>query len=172
MPGLVWNVMMSVSGGWFSWSLRKPSPFPTGRYCCRCRFLYHPVAIGQRDLSTVGYAILAMLAVILLTDQLLFRPLVAWADKFKFEFAESQNAPRSWFLELLRRTPLDAGIDRAAGGAMGMVAVVHASATGLSPALAQTAIVAARSILRLDYGWMGLLGAVAVASIVLLARLF
>ena len=65
---------------------------------------YIAVAIGNAICRRSVGAILAMLAVILLTDQLLFRPLVAWADKFKFEFAESQNAPRSWFLELLRRT--------------------------------------------------------------------
>jgi len=56
--------------------------------------------------TLVFVAILAMLAVILLTDQLVFRPLVAWADRFKFEFTESQDTPQSWFLELLRRTQL------------------------------------------------------------------
>ena len=106
MPGLVWNTMMSVSGGWFfvvaseaiTVSGRSVSLPGVGSYIA--------VAIEQRDLAAVSYAIIAMLTVILITDQLLFRPLVAWADKFKFEFAESQEAPQSWFLELLRRSRL------------------------------------------------------------------
>ena len=106
MPGLVWNTMMSVSGGWFFVVAAEAITVSDQTVLLPGIGSYIAVAIEQRDLTAVGYAILAMLAVILLTDQLLFRPLVAWADKFKFEFAESQNAPQSWFLELLRQAGL------------------------------------------------------------------
>jgi len=104
MPGLVWNTMLSVSGGWFFVVASEAIMVSNQTVLLPGIGSYIAVAIGQRNLPAVGYAILAMLVVILLTDQLLFRPLVAWASKFKFEFAESQDAPRSWFLELLRRT--------------------------------------------------------------------
>ena len=106
MPGLVWNTMMSVSGGWFFVVAAEAITVSDRTVLLPGVGSYISVAIDHRDLTAVGYAILAMLAVILITDQLLFRPLVAWADKFKFEFAESQNAPQSWFLELLRRAGL------------------------------------------------------------------
>ncbi|MFO1422892.1 MAG: ABC transporter permease subunit [Candidatus Competibacteraceae bacterium] len=106
MPGLVWNTMMSVSGGWFFVVASEAITVSDRTVLLPGIGSYIAVAIDQRNLPAVGYAILAMLVVILISDQLLFRPLVAWADKFKFEFAESQDAPRSWFLDLLRRTQL------------------------------------------------------------------
>ncbi len=106
MPGLVWNIMMSVSGGWFFVVASEAITVSDQTVLLPGIGSYIAVAIDQRDLLAVGYAILAMLAVILLTDQLVFRPLVAWADRFKFEFTESQDTPQSWFLELLRRTQL------------------------------------------------------------------
>lgn len=106
MPGLVWNAMMSVSGGWFFVVASEAITVSEKLVSLPGIGSYIALAIDQRDLAAVGYAILAMLTVIGLTDQLLFRPLVAWADKFKFEFAESQDAPRSWFLQWLRRTRL------------------------------------------------------------------
>ncbi|RUQ31316.1 MAG: ABC transporter permease subunit [Candidatus Competibacteraceae bacterium] len=106
MPGLVWNTMMSVSGGWFFVVASEAITISDQTVLLPGIGSYIAVAIDHRDLTAVGYAILAMLAVILITDQLLFRPLVAWADKFKFEFAESQEPPQSWFLELLRRARL------------------------------------------------------------------
>ena len=64
------------------------------------------VAIQARDLGAIGWAILGMGVGILLYDQLFFRPLLAWADKFRFEGASSDNAPQSWLLTWLRRTQL------------------------------------------------------------------
>src|SRR5260364_439941 len=67
MPGLIWNMMMSMSGGW---------------------------------------VIVTMIAVILIYDQCLFRPLVAWADKFRLENTDTGSAPSSWLLDLIQRTRL------------------------------------------------------------------
>ncbi|WP_256276464.1 ABC transporter permease subunit, partial [Burkholderia sp. HMSC10F09] len=67
---------------------------------------YLAEAIVERNLGAVGWVILAMTVVILAYDQLLFRPLVAWADKFRMENTSSGNAPESWLLDLVRRTRL------------------------------------------------------------------
>jgi NitT/TauT family transport system permease protein len=63
---------------------------------------YIALAIEQKDLAAVGWAIGAMLVVILLYDQVLFRPLVAWADRFRFEQQMGVLPPQSWVLDVLR----------------------------------------------------------------------
>ncbi|CAG9183192.1 MULTISPECIES: ABC transporter permease [Cupriavidus] len=104
MPGLLWNMMMSMSGGWFfvvaseaisvsGQDIRLPG---IGSYIA--------LAIQQQNLAAIGWAILAMLVGILVYDQLLFRPLVAWADRFRFETLSQDNEPESWLLDLLRRS--------------------------------------------------------------------
>ncbi|MBC8721783.1 ABC transporter permease subunit, partial [Paraburkholderia sp. 31.1] len=67
---------------------------------------YLAQAISDKNLHAIGWVILAMTVVILAYDQLLFRPLVAWADKFRMEFTSSGDAPESWLLDLIRRTRL------------------------------------------------------------------
>jgi NitT/TauT family transport system permease protein len=64
------------------------------------------VAIDKRDFAAVAWAVIAMIVVIILYDQLLFRPIVAWADKFRFETTASSPPPRSWIYDALRRTRL------------------------------------------------------------------
>jgi NitT/TauT family transport system permease protein len=102
-PGLIWNTMMSMSGGWFfvvaseaitvgDTSLRLPG---VGAWLA--------MAIDERDAGSVGLAVAAMAVVILAYDQLLFRPIVAWADKFRSEQTASQQRPRSWVFDLVRR---------------------------------------------------------------------
>ena len=106
LPGLVWNMMMSVAGGWFfvvaaeaitveGYDIRLPG---VGSYIA--------LAIAQKDLAAVGWAILTMVLVILATDQLVFRPLVAWVERFRSETTASQDLPRSWLLSVLRRARL------------------------------------------------------------------
>src|SRR5439155_12278030 len=64
------------------------------------------VAIDRKDIAAVGMAVITMALVILAYDQLLFRPIVAWADKFRFEQTAAQQRPRSWVLDIVRRTRL------------------------------------------------------------------
>ncbi|MGS0740037.1 ABC transporter permease [Pseudomonas sp. GG8] len=105
MPGLVWNMMMSMSGGWFFVVASEAITVGDKTITLPGVGSYLAVAIEQRDLHAVGYVILAMIAVILLYDQFLFRPLVAWADKFRMEDTASQaGAPESWVLNLIQRT--------------------------------------------------------------------
>ena len=67
---------------------------------------YIALAIQQRDLAAIGWAIGTMLVVILIYDQLLFRPLVAWADRFRLEVETGAVPPRSWVLTTLHRSRL------------------------------------------------------------------
>ena len=104
MPGLLWNMMMSVSGGWFFVVASEAISVSHQSIMLPGIGSYIALAIESRDLAAVGWAIAAMLVGILLYDQLFFRPLLAWADKFRFEESESEVAPQSWLLSWLRRT--------------------------------------------------------------------
>ncbi len=104
MPGLIWNTMMSMSGGWFFVVASEAITVGNTTVTLPGIGSYVALAIQQRDLPAIGYAILTMLLVIIAYDQLLFRPVVAWADKFRFEQTASGNAPTSWMLDLFRRT--------------------------------------------------------------------
>jgi len=104
MPGLVWNMMMSMSGGWFFVVASEAISVGEIQVVLPGVGSYVATAIEHRDLAAVGYAIIAMTLAIVAYDQLLFRPIVAWADKFRFEQAAAQVVPHSWLLDLLRRT--------------------------------------------------------------------
>ncbi|MGY4374991.1 ABC-type nitrate/sulfonate/bicarbonate transport system permease component [Bradyrhizobium sp. i1.3.6] len=104
MPGLIWNAMMSMSGGWFFVVASEAITVGTTTVTLPGIGSYVALAIQQQDLSAILYALLAMLLVIIAYDQLLFRPIVAWADKFRFEQTASGEAPASWMLDLFRRT--------------------------------------------------------------------
>jgi NitT/TauT family transport system permease protein len=104
VPGLVWNTMMSMSGGWFFVVASEAITVGDTTVTLPGVGSYVALAIRQQNLPAVGYAVLAMLAVIVLYDQLLFRPIVAWADKFRVEQTASGTAPESWMLDLFRRT--------------------------------------------------------------------
>jgi NitT/TauT family transport system permease protein len=104
MPGLIWNTMMSMSGGWFFVVASEAITVGNTTVTLPGIGSYVALGIGQQNLPAIGYAILAMLLVIIAYDQLLFRPIVAWADKFRFEQTASATAPTSWMLDLFRRT--------------------------------------------------------------------
>jgi NitT/TauT family transport system permease protein len=104
MPGLVWNMMMSMSGGWFFVVASEAISVSNQNIKLPGIGSYIALAIEQRDLHAIGWAIGAMLIGILLYDQLFFRPLVAWADKFRFEESSSATAQQSWLLTWLHRT--------------------------------------------------------------------
>jgi len=104
MPGLIWNTMMSMSGGWFFVVASEAITVGNTTVTLPGIGSYVALAIQNQNLPAIGYAILAMLLVIIAYDQLLFRPIVAWADKFRFEQTASGEAPESWMLDLFRRT--------------------------------------------------------------------
>ena len=104
MPGLLWNMMMSMSGGWFFVVASEAISVSNQNIRLPGIGSYIALAIEARDLGAIGWAIGAMLIGILLYDQLFFRPLIAWADRFRFEEGSGESAPGSWLLTWLRRT--------------------------------------------------------------------
>jgi NitT/TauT family transport system permease protein len=106
MPGLIWNMMMSMSGGWFF--VVASEAITVGNHTITLPGIgaYLAAAISEKNLHAIGWVILTMTVVILAYDQFLFRPLVAWSDKFRMENTSSGDAPESWLLDLIRRTRL------------------------------------------------------------------
>jgi NitT/TauT family transport system permease protein len=106
MPQLIWNMMMSMSGSWFFVVASEAISVGNTTITLPGVGSYIALAIEHRNLAAVGYAIVTMLIVILIYDQLLFRPLVAWADRFRFEQESGVLAPHSWVLDVMRRSRL------------------------------------------------------------------
>ena len=102
--GLIWNSMMSVAGAWFF--LMACEMFVLGNRDLRLPGLgsYLQTAANAGDLRAIFSGLAAMVTVIVLVDQLIWRPAIAWAEKFKFEQVEAAIAPRSPVLDLLRRS--------------------------------------------------------------------
>ncbi|MEP9378910.1 ABC transporter permease subunit [Aquabacter sp. CN5-332] len=106
MPGLVWNTMMSMSGGWFFVVASEAITVGSTTITLPGIGAYVSTAIDQRNLTAVAWSVFAMLIIILIYDQLLFRPLVAWAEKFRFEQSAGAPPPKSWVLDLVKRAHL------------------------------------------------------------------
>lgn len=104
MPGLVWNMMLSMSGGWFFVVASEAITLGDKSWTLPGIGSYVSVALDQRNMTAIWWAILAMFVVILGYDQLLFRPLVAWSAKFRMELTAGAVAEDPWVLKLLRRT--------------------------------------------------------------------
>jgi NitT/TauT family transport system permease protein len=102
--GLVWNSMMSVAGGWFF--LMACEMFVLGSRDFRLPGLgsYLQTAASAGDTRSILWGVGTMIAVIVLLDQFVWRPVIAWAEKFKVEQVESSDAPRSWVLDLIRHS--------------------------------------------------------------------
>ena len=106
MPALIWNTMMSMSGGWFFVVASEAISVGDTTVTLPGVGSYIALALQQCDLGAIGWAIATMLVVILIYDQVLFRPLVAWADRFRFEQEAGVAPARSWVLATLRRSRL------------------------------------------------------------------
>jgi NitT/TauT family transport system permease protein len=112
--GLVWNSMMSVAGGWFA--LMACEMFVLGSRDFRLPGLgsYLQTAASAGDTTSILWGVATMIAVIVLLDQFVWRPVIAWAEKFKVEQVESTNAPKSWVLDLLQHSRALAQVRRRA----------------------------------------------------------
>jgi len=106
IPSLVWNMMMSVSGGWFFVVASEAITVSGQSILLPGVGSFIATAIAQRDLAAIGDAVLVMFVVILLYDQLLFRPLIAWSRKFLGEPSADADNVRPWFLIVLQRARL------------------------------------------------------------------
>ncbi len=105
-PGLVWNMMVSMSGGWFFVVASEAISVGDTKITLPGIGSYLALAISEKNIAAVAWAVGTMGVVIMLYDQVLFRPIVAWADKFSVELVAAQEQPKSWVLDLLRRTRL------------------------------------------------------------------
>jgi len=104
MPGLLWNMMMSMSAGWFFVVAAEAVSVSNQQILLPGIGSYIAHAIQVMDTHAIVYAILAMFIVILLYDQFLFRPIVTWAEKFKAEQIGREREPSSWLIDILLRT--------------------------------------------------------------------
>src|ERR1700756_4192066 len=110
--GLVWNSMVSVASGWFF--LMVCEMFPVGSRNFRLPGLgsYLQTAASNGDYHAMIWGLLTMMLIVVLTDQLLWRPLIAWSDKFKFENVESADRITSPILRLIRNSNMLAALQR------------------------------------------------------------
>lgn len=106
MSSLLWNTMMSMSASWFFVVLSEAISVSNQTIRLPGIGSYIDVAIQKGDLGAVGYAILAMFFIILIYDQLLFRPLLSWSEKFRFEQEPGEVSSQSWLITLLEKTRL------------------------------------------------------------------
>jgi NitT/TauT family transport system permease protein len=106
MGGLVWNSMMSWAGGWFF--LMAAEMYSLGSKSYRLQGLgsFLQTAANKSDWTAEWMGLLTLVAVIVLMDQLVFRPVLAWSEKFKMEMVEGDSSPRSAVLMIARRSVL------------------------------------------------------------------
>ncbi len=104
LPGLIWNTMMSMSGGWFFVVASEAITVGNTSIALPGVGSYIALAIERRDLRAISWAIAAMAIVILLYDQLMFRPLVAWVDRLRYEQEPTGQPPRSWALAMMQHS--------------------------------------------------------------------
>jgi NitT/TauT family transport system permease protein len=150
MPGLIWNMMMSMSGGWFFVVASEAISVGDFQVALPGIGSYVARAIQDRNLAAVGWAIAAMTITIVIYDQLLFRPLVTWADKFRYEQTAAEAVPKSWVIALFRRTRLVREGCAWIGGMIG--AMLHAP-LALPPWTRPAGMLRSR---RVDFVWYGL----------------
>jgi NitT/TauT family transport system permease protein len=106
MIGLVWNAMMSMGGGWFFLTAAEAITVKGQHYTLPGMGSYIGAAIAEGSLGKVGIAVAVMIILVVGVNALFFRPLVAWAEKFRREESEGTDKPRSVVLDLLRRSHL------------------------------------------------------------------
>jgi NitT/TauT family transport system permease protein len=164
MPALIWNMMMSMSGGWFfvvaaeaisvgNTAVTLPG---VGSYIAR--------AIEERNLGAIGWAILAMFIVILIFDQLLFRPLIASADWFRLEQEVGFTPAHSWALTMMRRSRLLALIRQ------GFSAMLRAGVRPVPTSASASPLPGAQRARLLDRLWYALLLVVGLAALTKILR--
>lgn len=106
MISLVWNSMMSWAGGWFF--LMAAEIFTVGARDFRLPGLgaYLHEAANQGDYIAIGWGLAALILTVVILDQMVWRPLIAWSDRFKVEMVENEEPPTSWFYDLISNARL------------------------------------------------------------------
>jgi NitT/TauT family transport system permease protein len=156
-PALIWNMMMSMAGGWFFVVLSEAFTVGDTTITLPGVGSYLAAANAQGNVAGVAWAIVAMAVTILLFDQIFFRPLVAWAEKFHFEQTASADPPTSWMLDLLRRTRLMAAVGRP----LGALARSLASFRLITPTTNRLPALSERGERTFDVVWIAVVVAIA-----------
>ena len=128
--GLVWNSMVSVAGGWFFLMACEMFALGTGISGCRGWVRICRLRRGLEIIQAITWGLLTMIAIIVATDQLIWRPVIAWSDKFKFEQVESATRVRSPLLHLLQHSRGASALARPYGGAAGEGACTRRGSAG------------------------------------------
>lgn len=106
MIGLVWNGMMSFGGGWFFVAVTEAITVNKQSYTLPGLGSYVAKAVEEKNLNALGMAIVTMIVLIIIVDQLFWRPVVAWAEKFRMDKSTASSQATSWVLDLLRTSKL------------------------------------------------------------------
>jgi len=112
MIPLVWNGMMSFGGAWFFLAASEAISVLNHSYALPGIGSYAQAAINHGDLGEVGLAILVMVVLVIGVNFLFWRPVTAWAERFRVEESESTEKPRSYVLDVLRRSDVPELIGR------------------------------------------------------------
>ncbi len=160
VPGLIWNTMMSMSGGWFFVVAAEAITVGDTTITLPGVGSYIAAANNAGRWDAILAAVATMAIVILLYDQLLFRPIIAWAAKFRVELSVGQEVERSWVLELLQRThwvrlgfrPIFAALRSATFWPLRLPRLVPAGALAPTPAASRI----------LDVAWIAIVVAIAL----------
>jgi len=160
MPALIWNMMMSMSGGWFFVVASEAISVGNTTVTLPGVGSYIALAIQQKNLAAIGWAIAAMFVVILIFDQLLFRPLTASADWFRLDQETGLTPSHSWALTMMRRSRFLGLVARA------FAALLRAGTKPRAPLVAVQAPAAGSWNARwVDYAWYALLGLIGFAAL-------
>ncbi len=158
-PGLIWNAMMSMSGAWFFVVLSEVIDVGAIHITLPGIGAYVSAAIAHKDLGAIGWAMLTMLGVILLYDQLLFRPLVAWSTKFRVELvATAGEEHESWLLDFFQRARLAQRLFRPLGAVFRWFVELRIGA----PVRPSRQVIEAWDSPITDMAWFGLIAVVSL----------
>jgi len=152
--GLMWNSMMSFGGGWFFVAQSEAITVLNKNIKLPGLGSYMATAVEQGDTRASIYAIIAMIVTIVAIDQLFWRPLVAWAEKFKLEQTGGADAPKSWMLDLLRRSYFVGRLVEYAAGVIGQFSRQTSGAVSdATRVLSKSTPGAMKQVVRLG-GWL------------------
>src|SRR5882757_1667533 len=161
MPPLIWNMMMSMSGGWFFVVAAEAIDLGNTKVTLPGVGSYVALAIAQRNLGAIGWAIAAMFVVILVFDQLLFRPLIASADWFRLEQEAGLTPSNSWALTMMRRSRLMGVVSRL------FVGFLNIGARSRKPIVISPRVVVDDGSRRLgDFIWYAVIALIGIIALV------
>src|SRR5580658_9032709 len=162
MPALIWNMMMSMSGGWFFVVASESISVGHTTVMLPGVGSYIALAIEQKNLRAIGWAIFAMLVVIIVFDQLLFRPLAASADWFRLEQESGFTATHSWALTMMRRSRFLGVVARAFAAMLRAGVKERPAAAAAAPVVRGAIDWNSRAV---DYAWYAVLVLIGLAAL-------